>query len=121
MTTTYASIHLEVNGMDYLFTVDAEDGDANEPMTNLVSSQQIGDTFASGARITAIGPLLLNSSGGYGASKSILGAVLLDPNNNVVFQQPYTDPETQPIPLPDRTHQYSVGLNYRLVVTTVNA
>lgn len=121
MTTTYASIYLEVNGQDYLFTVDATDTTANESMVNLVSSQSIGDTFPTGARITAVGPLLLNSSGGSGASKSILGAILLDPNNNVVMQQPYTDCETQPIPLADRSHFYPVGLNYRLVVTTTNA
>ena len=119
MTTTYSAIYLEVSGQDYLFTVDATDGAATE-MTNLVSGQGIGDTFPSGARITKVSPVILNSSDSAGASKSLLGAVLVDPNNNVVFQIGYTDPETSQIALPISC-AYPVGLNYKLNITTTNS
>ena len=118
MTTTYASVHLNVNGQDYLFTVDATDGNETE-MVNLVSGQGIGDTFSTGANIGAHGPLLLNSSDATGASSSILGAVLVDPNNNVVFQIPFVDPEKTPIPSP-KACSYPVGLNFKLNVLTAN-
>jgi hypothetical protein len=119
MTTTYASIYLQANGEDYLFTVDATDGNEAE-MVNLVSGQSIGDTFSTGQTITAHGPLLLNSSDAAGASTSILGAVLVDPNNNVVFEIPYVDPEKTPIPMP-KPCAYPVGLNFQLLVLTANS
>ena len=119
MTTTYCSLYLHAQGQDFLWTVSATDG-AEATLVNHVSSQGIGDTFSTGATITKCGPLILNSSDGAGASKSILGAVLLDPNNNVVAQFPYVDPETAPIP-PAQNCSYTVGLNYRLVVLTANA
>lgn len=119
MTTTQASIFLEVNGQDYIFAVNATDG-ASATMVNLVSSQGIGDTFPAGARITKVGPVILNSSDAAGASKSILGAVLVDPNNNVVFQVGYVDPETSTIQLPVASN-YPVGLNYQLNILTANA
>lgn len=119
MTTTYSSLAIQVNGVDYLFTVNATDG-AEAELVNLVSGQSIGDTFPSGAVINAHGPLILNSSDSAGASKSILGAVLVDPNNNVVFQIPYVDPETCRIPAL-KACSYPVGLNYQLNVLTANA
>jgi len=120
MATTYSSITLLVNGIDYIFSVDATDGTETE-MVNLVSGQSIGDTFPSSAVINAHGPLILNSSAGVvGASKSILGAVLVDPNNNVVFQIPYVDPETCRIPAQKQSN-YPVGLNYQLKVLTTDA
>ncbi len=119
MTTTQASIYLEVNGEDYIFAVNATDG-SSATMVNLVSNQGIGDTFPNSARVTKVGPLVLNSSDAAGASKSILGAVLVDPNNNVVFQIGYVDPETSTIQLPISCN-YQVGLNYVLTVLTANA
>lgn len=119
MTTTYASLFIQAGGQDFLFSVNGTDG-SEATMVNLVSGQGIGDTFSTGSSITKCGPCILNSSAAAGASKSILGAVLLDPNNNVVAQFPYVDPETAPIPPPEPC-AYPVGLNYRLVVLTANA
>jgi hypothetical protein len=118
MTTTYASIYLQANGEDYLFTVNATDGTPAE-MTNLVSGQSIGDTFSTGQTITAHGALILNSSNAAGASTSVLGAVLVDPNNNVVFEIPFVDPEKTPIPMP-KPCSYPVGLNFQLNVLTAD-
>lgn len=118
MTDTYASIYLQANGEDYLFTVDAGDG-AEAEMVNLVSGQSIGDTFSTGQTITSHGPLILASSDGAGASTSILGAVLVDPNNNVVFEIPFVDCEKTPIPMP-KPCAYPVGLNFQLLVLTAN-
>lgn len=118
-TYTYASINLTVNAQDYIFSVDAEDGVSTE-MVNLVSGQGIGDTFSSSAIISNAGSVVLNSRDSTGASKSVLGAVLVDPNNNIVFQIGYVDPETATIPLAVSSN-YRVGLNYKLTITTTNA
>ena len=118
MTTTYASITMVAGGKPYVFSVDATDGN-EATMVNVVSSRGLGDTFSQGTSITHIGPCILNSSDGTGASKSILGAVFLDPQNNVVYQSPYVDPETAPI---EKLTPCSipVGLNFKLVVLTSN-
>jgi len=119
MTTTYAAVQFVANGQPYIFSVDATDTTSNESMVNVVSSRTLGETFSSGGRITSIGPVTLNSSDGTGASHSILGAVIVDPQNNVVAQIPWVDPETAPISI-----QYPcsipVGLNFRMVITTTN-
>jgi hypothetical protein len=119
MTTTYASVSMVAGGKPYFFTVDATDT-SEATMVNVVSSRGLGDTFSQGTTITSIGPCILNSSDGTGASKSILGAVILDPQNNVVYQSPYVDPETAPI---EKMYPCSipVGLNFKMVVLTVNA
>lgn len=127
MTTTYASVQFVANGKPYIFSSDVTDGataGSASPdttlMLNVVSSRGLGDTFSSGATITSIGPAILNSSDGTGASKSILGAVITDQQNNVVFQVPYVDPETAPI-----NYNYPcsipVGLNYIMRILTANA
>jgi len=119
MTTTLASISMVAGGQPYVFAVDATDGSADTAMVNLVSSRGLGDTFSQGTSITSIGPLILNSSAATGASTSILGAVFLDPQNNVVAQIPFVDPEKTPT-LPMLPCSIPVGLNFKLVVTTVN-
>lgn len=120
MTSTYAAVNIVANGKPYIFSVDATDGSANTAMVNVVSNRGLGDTFSGGATITALGPVTLNSSGGAGASKSALGAVIVDPQNNVVAQIPWVDPETAPID-PMYTCSVPVGLNYRMIITTSNA
>lgn len=123
MTTTYAAVQMVVNGQPYIFSSDVTDaasGTDSNRLLNVVSSRTIGDTFPSGAIITSIGPCTLNSSGGAGASKSVLGAVITDPQNNVVAEIPWVDPETAPI-----GSQYQcaipVGLNYAFNIETTNA
>jgi hypothetical protein len=118
LTTTYTSMNLIVNGAPYIFSVDATDGtEAN--MVNLVSGLGIGDTFSAGGVISYAGPVMLNSSDGTGSSSSILGAVLLDAQNNVVAQFNWVDPETQ---APNTGYQckHAVGLNYALKILTAN-
>ena len=88
-------------------------------MVNVVSNRGLGDTFSGGATISAIGPVILNSSDGTGASKSALGAVITDPQNNVVAQIPWVDPETAEIPLIEPC-SIPVGLNYRMTILTSN-
>lgn len=119
MTTTYAAVQFVANNKPYIFSVDATDGSANTAMVNVVSSRSLGDTFSAGATITAIGPVTLNSSDGTGASTASLGAVIVDPQNNVVAQVPWVDPEVTVIDsmMPC---QIPVGLNYRMVITTAN-
>jgi len=119
MTTTYAAVQFVANGKPYIFSVDATDGSANTAMVNVVSSRGLGDTFSGGATITNIGPVTLNSSDGTGASSSALGAVIVDPQNNVVAQIPWVDPEVTPIELMSPC-SIPVGLNYRMVITTAN-
>jgi len=120
MTTTYAAVQFVAQGQPYIFIVDATDGSANSAMVNVVSSRSLGDTFSGGSVITSLGPVTLNSSDATGASTSIIGAVIVDPQNNVVAQIPWVDCETAPV-----ESQYPcnipVGLNYRMVITTVNA
>jgi hypothetical protein len=118
MTTTYAAVQFVANGQPYIFVKDATDG-TEGTMVNVVSSRGLGDTFSGGAQITSIGPVTLNSSDGTGASKSILGAVIVDPQNNVVKQIPFVDPETAPVEL-QYPCQTPVGLNYRMVILTSN-
>jgi hypothetical protein len=118
MTTTYAAVQFIANGQPYIFTVDGTDGSSNA-MVNVVSSRSLGDTFGSGAVITQIGPVTLNSSDGTGASKSVLGAVITDQQNNVVYQVPYVDPETAPIGLMQPV-KIPVGLNYAMNITPTN-
>jgi len=120
MTTTYASVSIIANGQPYVFTKDATDASSAANMVSVVSNRELGDTFPSGATITKIGPCILNSSDGTGASKSELGAVIVDPQNNVVYQAPYVDPETAPIdPMADCN--IPVGLNYQMTIVTTNA
>jgi len=119
MTVTYAAVQMVANGMPYIFSVDATDA-SDTAMVNVVSSRGLGDTFAAGATITSIGPVTLNSSDGTGASASVLGAVITDPQNNVVAEISWVDPETAPISLMT-TSNIPVGLNYALRITTTNA
>jgi hypothetical protein len=119
MTTTYAAIPLMVNGQPYVFSVNATDG-TEATMVNLVSGLGIGDTFSNGGTITYAGPVTLNSSDGTGASKSILGAVLLDAQNNVVAQFNWVDPETA-APHVGYACKHTVGLNFALKILTANA
>ena len=118
MTTTYASMNMVVNGQPYIFSVDATDGN-EATMVNLVSGLGIGDTFSNGGSITFAGPVTLNSSDGTGASKSILGAVLLDAQNNVVAQFNWVDPETA-APHLGYACRHTVGLNFALKILTSN-
>jgi len=121
MTTTYAAVQMVVNGKPYIFSSDVTDAatDSTTRLLNNVSSRTLGDTFPSGAIVTSIGPCTLNSSDATGASKSVLGAVITDPQNNVVAEIPWVDPETAPI-----GKQYScaipVGLNYAFTIYTTN-
>lgn len=113
MTNTYISVQLQVNGQPYTFAVDCTDG-SEATVVNLVSGLGIGDTFAGGATISYVSNAILE-----GGSGSILGMVLLDPQNNVVLEIPLTDAELQmpggyPVSCP-------VGLNYRLVCTTTDS
>jgi hypothetical protein len=121
MTTTYAAVHFIANGKPYIFSSDVTDAtaDATNNMLNVVSSRGLGDTFAAGATITHIGPVTLNSSDGTGASKSALGAVVTDPQNNAVAEISWVDPETAPITgmVPCNI---PVGLNFALKILTTN-
>jgi hypothetical protein len=121
MTTTYAAVALVANGVPYIFSSDVTDAatDSTTIMLNVVSSRGLGDTFAAGATITSIGPVTLNSSDGTGASKSVLGAVITDPQNNVVAEISWVDPETAPIGLMTGIN-IPVGLNYAMVIYTSN-
>jgi hypothetical protein len=126
MTTTYAAIQLTVSGKPYVFSSDVTDGatpGSASPdttiMTNIVSGLGIGDTFSAGGVIQSIGPVTLASSDGTGASKSVLGAVLTDPQNNVVGQFNWVDTETMPVRQPYMC-QVPVGLNYALHIITSN-
>ena len=119
MTTTYAAVQFIANGKPYIFAIDATDA-SEGTLLNVVSSRGLGDTFAAGATITQIGPVTLNSSDGTGASKSVLGGVVTDPQNNVVAEISWVDPETAPI------HgmvpcSIPVGLNFALKCLTSNA
>jgi len=118
MTTTYAAVSLVANGQPYIFSVDATDA-TNTDLVNVVSGRGLGDTFAGGATITSIGPVTLNSSDGTGASKSILGAVITDPQNNVVGEIAWVDPETAPVSLMTGIN-IPVGLNYAMRITSTN-
>jgi len=118
MTNTYAAVSLVANGQPYIFSVDAGDT-TNTDLVNVVSGRGLGDTFAGGATITSIGPVTLNSSDGTGASKSILGAVVTDPQNNVVAEISWVDPETAPVSLMSGIN-IPVGLNYAMRITTTN-
>ena len=112
MTTTYAAVHFIANGKPYIFSSDVTD--ATSDATN-----NFGDTFAAGATITHIGPVTLNSSDGTGASKSILGAVVTDPQNNAVAEISWVDPETAPISQMVPC-SIPVGLNFALKILTTN-
>ena len=126
MTNTMASVNLKVNGQDYIFSISATDGTAaGEELTNLVTQtslgsggQGIGDTFPNGATIQAHGPAMLNSTV-TGASTSVLGAYLVDPNNNIVAEFPMCDSSKQPVP-GWKQCSYPVGLNYQLRIVTPN-
>ena len=122
MTTTYAAVQFIANGKPYIFSSDVTDAasDSSTYLTNVVSDRGLGDTFSAGATITHIGPVTLNSSDGTGASKSSLGAVITDPQNNVVAQIPWVDPETAPIAMVQPC-SIPVGLNFRMTITTANA
>ena len=119
MTTTYSAVQFIANGMPFIFTLDATDG-TEGAMVNVVSGRGLGDTFSGGAVISSIGPVTLNSSDAPGASKSVLGALITDPQNNVVAQIPWVDPETAPINL-QTPCSIPVGLNFRMTITTANA
>jgi hypothetical protein len=121
MTTTYAAVQIIVNGQPYIFSSDVTDGatDSTTSMLNVVSNRNLGDTFPSGAMITSVGPVTLNSSDGTGASRSILGAVITDPQNNVVAELSWVDPERTPI-LKHYPCSIPVGLNYAMTIYTTN-
>jgi hypothetical protein len=126
MTTTYAAVQFIADGKPYVFSSDVTDGATvgsaspdTTSMKNVVSDRTLGDTFGAGARITSIGPVTLNSSDGTGASKSILGAVITDPQNNVAYQINWVDPETSRI-LPQYLCNIPVGLNFAMHIITSN-
>lgn len=121
MTTTYAAVQFVANGQPYIFSSDVTDAatDSTTVLTNVVSDRNLGETFGSGATISSIGPVTLNSSDGTGASKSVLGAVITDPQNNVVAQISWVDPETAPIK-PMMPCNIPVGLNYSMIIYTTN-
>ena len=110
MSNSHVSIELQVNGMPYVFNIDATDGSANQELTNLVSGRSIGDTFSSGAVIT-------HARGGYCENYAPLGILLLNEQGNVAYEFPIQRLEDQ-----NASGMYPVGanvaLNYRLVVTT---
>lgn len=118
MTTTFAAVTIVANGKPYIFSVDATDA-TQGTMLNVASSRGLGETFASGAVISHVGPVTLNSSDGTGASKSILGAVITDPQNNVVGELSWVDPETAPVQPMSQT-SIKVGLNYSMKILTSN-
>jgi len=109
MTKSHVSIELHVNGMPFLFSVDADDGSQTE-LTNLVSGRSIGDTFSSGAVIT-------HARGAYVENYAPLGVTLLNEQGNVAYEFPAQRLEGQ-----NAGPMYAVGvnvaLNYQLVVTT---
>ena len=119
MTTTYAAVQIVANGQPYIFSVNATDGGANTEMVNVVSNRGLGDTFSGGATISHVGPVTLNSSDAAGASTAALGAVITDPQNNVVAQIPWVDPETARV-LPMNMVGVPVGLNYKMKILTSN-
>ena len=119
MTTTYSAVQIIVNNQPYIFSVDATDA-TEATMLNVVSSRGLGDTFPSGATVQAAGPVTLNSSDGTGASKSIHGVIITDPQNNVVAELPWVDPETAPVHLMTPCN-IPVGLNYSMKILTANA
>ena len=119
MTTTYCAVQLIANGQPYIFSVDGTDASSNA-MVNVVSGRSLGNTFSAGATISAIGPVTLNSSDGTGASKSVTGVIITDPQNNVVAQIPWVDPETNPIKKMTPCN-YAVGLNFAMSITPTNS
>jgi len=119
VTSTYCAVAMVAGGKPYIFSVQATDT-SEATFVNVVSNRGIGDTFSGGTTITSIGPITLNSSDGTGASRSQLGGIILDPQNNVVFQVPPVDPEATPIMLMTPCN-IPVGLNFKFVITTVNA
>ena len=119
MTTTYCAIALEVSGRPYIFSVDATDASSNN-LVNIVSGLGIGDTFSSGGVIQKAHIVTTASSDGTGASKSVLGAILTDPQNNVVAIFNWVDTETMPVYGKPYPCNIPVGLNYNLAITTTN-
>jgi hypothetical protein len=109
MTNSHVSIELQVNGMPYIFNVDATDGSQTE-LTNLVSNRSIGDTFSSGAVIS-------HARGGYCENYAILGITLLNEQGNVAYEFPIQRLEDQNAG-PMFAVGVNVALNYQLVVTT---
>lgn len=109
MTNSQVSIELHVNGMPFIFNIDATDGSETE-MTNLVSGRSIGDTFSTGAVIS-------HARGGYVENYAPLGVLLLNEQGNVAYEFPIQRLENQ-----NASGLYpvnvNVALNYRLVVTT---
>ena len=109
MTNSQVSIELHVNGMPFIFNIDATDGSETE-LTNLVSGRSIGDTFSTGAVIT-------HARGGYVENYAPLGVLLLNEQGNVAYEFPIQRLENQ-----NASGLYpvnvNVALNYRLVVTT---
>jgi len=87
-------------------------------MTNLVSGLSIGNTFAGGGRITNVSAAIIEQPTG-SAGFSILGAVITDPNNNVVLQIPLTAIEA--IPPKSYAVNCPVGLNFSMYVVTSNS
>jgi len=118
LTTTYCAVSIIANGKPYIFSVDATDA-SNTDLVNVVSGRTLGETFAGGGTITSVGPVTLNSSDGTGASKSVLGAVITDPQNNVVAEISWVDPETAPITLMTPSN-IPVGLNFSMRITSTN-
>ena len=126
MTTTYAAVQFTVSGKPYIFSSNVLDGATpgsaspdTTALTNIVSGLGIGDTFSAGGVIQSVGPVTLASSDGTGASKTVLGAVLTDPQNNVVAMFNWVDTETMPVRQPYNC-QIPVGLNYALHIITTN-
>jgi len=109
MSNSHVSIELQVNGMPYLFNVDATDGSSTE-LTNLVSGAGIGSTFSAGATIQM-------ARGAYCENYAVSGVRLLNEQGNVAFEFPVTRLEDQN-PGPAYMVNTPVGLNFQLVVTT---
>lgn len=109
MSNSNISIELQVNGMPYIFNVDATDGSETE-LTNLVSQRGVGDTFSSGGVIQF-------ARTGYCENYSISGIRLLNEQGNVTYQFPVLNLESQNTNAPFAVN-CPVGLNYKLVATT---
>jgi hypothetical protein len=109
MSNSHVSIELIVNGMPYIFNVDAADGSETE-LTNLVSGRGIGSTFSSGGVIQM-------ARGGYCENYAVDGIRLLNEQGNVAYQFPVYRLEDQNAG-PHYSVNCGVGLNFKLVVTT---
>jgi len=109
MSNSNISLEIQVNGMPYIFNVDATDGSESE-LTNLVSNRGIGDTFSSGGVVQM-------ARTGYCENYAISGIRLLNEQGNVAYQFPVVNLESQNVNSPFVVN-CPVGLNFKLVATT---